>query len=196
MNNEYKAVVMGVSAGGMDALTGLFSCLPQGFPLPIIVVQHLSSTQDGYLFEHFNRRCALTVKEADEKERIQPGHIYFAPPGYHLLVERDETFSLSVDEKVNYARPSIDVLFVSAAHAWPGGLIGIILTGANHDGAHGMCVIQAHGGLTIAQDPATALHPVMPKAAVDAGCVDRILGLEAIGAFLRDLIFLSTGATP
>ena len=186
---QYKAVVIGVSAGGMDALTGLFSCLSQGFPLPITVVQHLHPTQDGYLFEHLNRKCPLTVKEADEKEALQPGHIYFAPPGYHLLVERDETFSLSVDEKVNYARPSIDVLFVSAADTWAGGLIGILLTGASHDGAHGMCVIQEHGGLTIAQDPATAEYPVMPKAAVDAGCVDRILGLEEIGAFLRQLIF-------
>lgn len=171
----------------MEALSNLFSYLPGGFPLPIIVVQHLAATQDGYLFEHFNRKCALLVKEAHEKETILPGHIYFAPPGYHLLIERDETFSLSMDEKVNHSRPSIDVLFESAVRVWSCALIGIILTGANHDGAYGMRLIKEHGGLTIAQDPATAEYPVMPQAAIDQTDIDRILPLGGIESFLNML---------
>jgi two-component system chemotaxis response regulator CheB len=183
----YRAVVIGVSAGGSEALSGLFSHLPGGFPLPMIVVQHVHPTQDGSWFGHFNAKCTLKVKEAGDKESIRPGHIYFAPPGYHLLVERDETFALSVDDKVNYARPSIDVLFESAAYVWSPDLIGIILTGANHDGARGLCLIREYGGLTIAQDPASAEHPVMPQAAIDAGGVGRILSLDEIGGFLSTL---------
>jgi two-component system chemotaxis response regulator CheB len=171
----------------MEALSELFSYLPGGFPLPIIVVQHLHPTGEGYLYDYLNDRCALTVKEAGDKESIRPGHIYFAPPDYHLLVERDETLALSIDEKVNYARPSIDVLFESAAHVWSSDLIGVILTGVNHDGARGLRLIREYGGLTIAQDPATAEYPVMPQAAIDAGGVDRILPLDEIGGFLSTL---------
>ncbi len=184
---KYKVVVIGVSAGGMGALSVLFSYLPANYHIPIIVVQHLYPTQDRYLVDSFNNNYPLTVKEADEKETIQQRHIYFAPPNYHLLVERDETFSLSIDTKVNYSRPSIDVLFVSAAYVWTAELIGILLTGANNDGASGMSFIKKHGGLTIAQDPATAEYPVMPQAAIDATNVDKILSLEGIGRFLKSL---------
>lgn len=180
-------MVIGVSAGGLAALAELFAHLPASFPLPLITVQHVHATQKGSWLGHFNARCPLAVQEAGDKERIRPGHIYLAPPGYHLLVERDETLALAVDAKVNYARPSIDVLFESAAYVWSLDLIGIILTGANHDGAHGLRVIQEYGGLTIAQDPASAEYPVMPQAAIAAGGVDRILPLNKIGGFLSSL---------
>jgi two-component system chemotaxis response regulator CheB len=183
----YKAIVMGVSAGGLSVLSKLFPCLPERFPLPVIVVQHVAVTAHRHIYIHFNNKCTLTIKEADDKEEIRPGFVYFAPPDYHLLIERDETFSLSIDARVNYSRPSIDVLFESAVYAWSSGLIGILLTGANNDGAHGMWLIKEHGGLTIAQDPATAEYPVMPQAAIDEVAVDKILPIEGIGEFLMKL---------
>ncbi len=183
----YKAIVIGASAGGMTAMTRLFSYLPAGYQLPVIVAQHLHPTQGDKLFAHFNYKCALTVKEAWDKEPILPGHIYFAPANYHLLVEPDQTFSLSVDDKVNHSRPSIDVLFASAASVWPDSLVGIILTGASVDGARGLYRIRECGGLTIAQEPDTAEHSFMPKAAIDAGSVSIRLELDEIGAFLSNL---------
>ena len=186
-NKRYRAVVIGVSAGGLEALSRLFSSLPGDFPLPILVVQHLHPSEDGSLYDLLNPRCALTVQEARDKETIRPGQIYFAPPDYHLLVERDETMALSVDGKVNYSRPSIDVLFESAAHVWSANLIGILLTGANHDGAAGLGLIRELGGLTIAQDPTTAEYSVMPQTAIELASVERILSLDAIGKFLSTL---------
>jgi two-component system chemotaxis response regulator CheB len=185
--SNFKCIVIGVSAGGLAALSKLFLCLPDRFPLPVIVVQHVHATANRYKYTHFSNKCPLTIKEADDKEEIRPGFVYFAPPDYHLLIERDETFSLSIDARVNYSRPSIDVLFESAVYVSSPGLIGILLTGANNDGAHGMRLIKEHGGLTIAQDPATAEYPVMPKAAIDAKAVDKILPIEGIGEFLLKL---------
>jgi len=175
---------MGASAGGMEALTTVLSALPDGFPRPVVVVQHLSPRHDSDLAGFFAQRARIPVKEAEDKETIQPAHVYFASPNYHLLVEPDETFSLSIDEPVHFARPSIDVLFETAARAWTSHLIGVLLTGSNHDGAQGMAAIKRYGGLTIAQDPKTAAYPVMPQAAIDAGAADRVLALEEIGSFL------------
>jgi two-component system chemotaxis response regulator CheB len=185
---NFRAIVIGVSAGGQEALSHLFSCLTESFPLPIVIVQHLHHTQDGSYARLFDERCALKVKEADEKEPVQVGHVYFAPPNYHLLVERDETFSLSVDEKVKFSRPSIDVMFESAARAWSFRLIGIILTGASDDGTNGLHRIKECGGTTIAQDPASARYPVMPLAAIKGGCIDRVMSLDAIANFLRAMV--------
>ncbi len=182
--SDFKAVVIGVSAGGFETLTKLFSTLPEDFPLPIIIVQHVYKYQSGYLFEHFNKHCALKVKEADEKEAVEPGNIYFAPPNYHLLIEEDKTFSLSIDEKVNYSRPSIDILFKCAAEVYKNQLIGIILTGANDDGAEGMCRIKESGGLIIAQNPNDAEQPFMPKAAIKKAGIDCVLTLNEISEFL------------
>ena len=182
--NRFKAVVMGASAGGLDALSILFAKLPEAYSCPIIVVQHVNHENSGGLIEYFKRNFALSLHEAGDKEPVRPGCVYFAPPNYHLLVEPDRTFSLSVDEKVHYSRPSIDVLFESAAHVWGRDLAWIILTGANADGAYGLQVIKENGGLTVVQDPATAEHPVMPQATLDAGEVDYILSLEQIGELL------------
>lgn len=145
---KYKAVVIGVSAGGMAALIKLLSMLPSDFSLPLVIVQHLHPEQGHFYVEYLNQKIELTAKEADEKEIVRPGYIYFAPPDYHLLIEEDGTFSLSADEKVNYSRPSIDVLFESAVDTYGSHLIGIVLTGANNDGAYGLSLIRENRGLT------------------------------------------------
>lgn len=183
---RYHIVVMGVSAGGTAALKVLLPFFTANYPLPIVVVQHLHPTQTNFLVTHFNTHCALTVKEADEKEPLLPGMVYFAPPNYHLLIEPDKTLALSVDAKVNYSRPSIDVLFESAADVYKAGVIGVVMTGANNDGAAGLREIKAQGGLAIVQDPATAESPYMPQAAIAATQVDYILPLPNIGALLME----------
>ncbi|MBN1314042.1 MAG: chemotaxis protein CheB [Anaerolineales bacterium] len=184
---DYRAIVIGASAGGMNALMMLFSVLKNNFPLPILVAQHVHPTENGTMVLFYQSRIALPVKEANDKDEIRPGVIYFAPPDYHLLVERQETLALSIDPKVNYSRPSIDVLFESAAYAWTCSLIGIILTGANYDGARGLRLIKELGGWTIAQDPSTAEFPAMPQAAIDLGSAEHILTLHEIGKYLSTL---------
>ena len=182
----YKAITIGGSAGALEALSLIFSVLPTKFNLPIIIICHLHPGDDGGLVEFFSQQKAgiFKVKEVVDKELVQTGHIYFPPANYHLLVEREKTFALSIDEKVNYSRPSIDVFFESAALAWGNELIGILLTGANKDGAVGIQAIKRHGGLTIAQNPEDAAHPVMPLAAINTGSVDKILSLTEICEFL------------
>ncbi|MFH0783902.1 MAG: chemotaxis protein CheB [Pseudomonadota bacterium] len=185
--SPYSAVAIGGSAGSLEALLKIFSLLPEKFNPPIIIVIHLHPSDDGGLVDLFIQQTKRNVKEARDKEQIQPESIYFAPTNYHLLVERERTFALSVDAKVNYSRPSIDVFFESAAIVWGEGLIGILLTGANNDGASGIEAIKEHGGLTIVQDPAQAAHPIMPQAAINTGSVDKILSLEEIGGFLQSI---------
>jgi two-component system, chemotaxis family, protein-glutamate methylesterase/glutaminase len=189
MNNmKYRAIVIGTSAGGIEASVHILGKLPVTFALPIILVQHLHKDQDVVaLVQLYNDRIPVQVKEAEEKEQIQPGHIYLAPPDYHLLIERDETFSLSVDEKVNYSRPSIDVLFESAADVYGPSLIGVLMTGANHDGALGLQRIKQYGGMTLVEDPATAKFPEMPKSALACTEVDYVLSLDALEKVLFTL---------
>jgi two-component system, chemotaxis family, protein-glutamate methylesterase/glutaminase len=177
---DYQAIVIGTSAGGLSALSSIFEPLPLNFPIPIVVVQHRSADERTLLEEILSYKCKISIKQADEKENIAPGRIYFAPAGYHLLVEKSRTFSLSSDHQVNYSRPSIDVLFETAAAVYRDKLLAIILTGANQDGAAGMRAIKECGGTTIAQDPLTAQYPVMPKAAINTGCIREILGLNEI----------------
>ena len=183
----YQTIVIGGSAGATAALTELLPIFPAEYPLPIIVAQHLHPWQNDYFIEHFSAKCALTVKEADEKEPIRPGYAYFAPPNYHLLIEDDKTFSLSIDAKVNYARPSIDVMFESAADVYAPWIVGVILTGANNDGAFGLRRIKEKGGLAIVQDPQTAESSYMPKAALEATRVDYVLPLKEIGKLLLEI---------
>lgn len=183
----YKAIVIGSSAGGFQALKTIFSGLDPAFETPIIITQHLSPNSDNYLVHFLNMLSPLTVKEADEKEPIARRHVYIAPPNFHLLVEEDFTLSLNVEEKVNFARPSIDVLFETAAEAYQSHLIGIILTGANHDGAKGIERISQKGGFTIAQNPATAEAPVMPQTAINTGFINQVLNLEEIPVLLNEI---------
>jgi two-component system chemotaxis response regulator CheB len=185
MKKGYTAVVIGTSAGGMNALDTILSQLVPEFMMSVVIVQHTLPTSDHFLARHLNDVSPLRVKQADEKEIIQPGAVYIAPANYHLLIETDKTFSLSVDELVNYSRPSIDVLFESAADAYGSRLVGMILTGGNVDGSYGLKVIKEAGGLTIVQNPDTAEADAMPRAAMAAAAIDHILPLEKISAFLN-----------
>lgn len=181
---NYKAVVIGVSAGGMAALPKILSVLPESFSMAVIIVQHRREGQNGYLTTYLNQESRLKVKEAEEKHSIVPGNVYIAPAGYHLLVERDFTFSLSIDPPVHFSRPSIDVLFESAADAYGQFLIGLILTGANSDGSLGLKRIRQKSGLALVQNPKTAETNMMPQSAIDIAGADHILPLNEIGPFL------------
>lgn len=185
---KYRAIVIGASAGGMDAIKSILMPLQEGFSVPILIVQHLSPHSDGYMAKYLNELCKINVKEADEKEKILPGNAYIAPANYHLLIEKDETLSLTVDPKVNYSRPSIDILFESAAEVYENKLIGIILTGGNGDGSKGLKMIKEFGGLTIVQDPSTAEADFMPRAAIKVSEVDYILSLNKISNKLINLV--------
>lgn len=184
--NEFDAIVIGASAGGLFAMTSILKPLPATYPVPLIVVQHRAKDERSLLEEVLQQKCTIGIKQADEKEVIRRGFVYFAPPNYHLLVENNRTFSLNYDAPVNYSRPSIDVLFETAADVFKNRLLGIILTGANKDGAQGMKKIRALGGTTIAQEPATADYPEMPQSAINTGAIQHILTPEAIGHFLLD----------
>jgi len=177
---KYEAIVIGVSSGGMNAMKVIFSLLPKNFITPIIIVQHIGARSDNKWINLLNYNSKLYLKEADEKEKIENGKVYIAPPNYHLMIERNKTFSLTIDERVNYSRPSIDVLFESAAETYKNKLIGVILTGSNNDGTEGIKQIKEYGGLTIVQDPETAESSYMPASAIAAIQPDYILSLENI----------------
>jgi two-component system chemotaxis response regulator CheB len=177
---------MALSTGGPSALIEVLSRLPGTFPIPIVIVQHMPQTFTRFLAERLNQHTPLTVVEAEDKMPIESGTVYLAPADYHLLVEYGE-FDLSVDAAVAFSRPSIDVMFESAADAYREHLIGVVLTGANADGARGAQRIKQRGGLVIVQDPATAEAPSMPRAAIEQATVDRILPLERIGPYLIEL---------
>ena len=187
---KYGAIVIGVSAGGIATMQQILPLLDMDFQIPICIVQHIGKGEENYLISHFKNYCTLNVKEAQDKEAIAPGTIYFAPADYHLLIATDKTFALSVDEKVNFSRPSVDLLFQTASEAYCEDLIGIVLTGANSDGAQGLNMISNNEGLTIVQSPETAAVDIMPLAAIKATKVDHILPLDTIAPFLKSLQFL------
>ncbi|WP_244904317.1 chemotaxis protein CheB [Pseudomonas fragi] len=182
-----KAVVIGASAGGVEALLTIFAGLKPGYRLPIIVVLHLPDERRSQLAEVFARRVALPVREAQDKQPIVPGTLYFAAPGYHVSVEHDLSLSLSQEEPVHYSRPAIDYLFESAADVYQQRLAAILLTGANQDGARGLSQVKQSGGLTIIQDPDEAQVATMPRAALELFQPDCILPLSGIGRLLVEL---------
>jgi two-component system, chemotaxis family, protein-glutamate methylesterase/glutaminase len=183
----YELVVIGASWGGLTALERVLGDLPADFRTPIAVAQHRSADgRSGGLSTLLDAHAALPVVDVDDKQPIQPGHVYLAPPDYHLLVEADG-FSLSVDEAVLYSRPSIDVLFESAADEYRARLIGVILTGANEDGARGIAAVSRLGGYTIVQNPVEAERPEMPRAALRAVQPNKVLALGAIAPALVEL---------
>ncbi len=184
----YELVVIGTSAGGLNALQVILSGLSPEFKLPIVIVQHRLPVAEEFMVFTLQETCLLKVKEADEGDQIERGRIYIAPANYHVLVERNGRLSLSVDEKVCYSRPSIDVLFETAADAYNHQLIGIILTGANRDGTEGMSKIKQKGGLTIAQDPQTAEVNIMPHSPIARGVVDKVLALDEIAHYLNRIV--------
>jgi two-component system chemotaxis response regulator CheB len=181
---QYEAIVVGVSSGGLKALRFIFSLLPSDFVVPIIVVQHIGPRSENTWIKLLNDCSNISIKEADEKEKVGTGHIYVAPSNYHLMIEKDKTFSLTIDERVNFARPSIDVLFESAAEVYREKLIGIILTGSNNDGAKGVKRIKECGGLVIIEDPETAESSYMPASAISLVQPDYILPLNQISELL------------
>ncbi len=180
-------VVMGCSAGGMGALRTVLSGLDKGFPRPIVVVCHTGSEDITTFCELLEMASTLPVREARERQFALPGVVHMAPSGYHLLIEEGGRFALSVDERVSFARPSIDVLFESAASASGSNLIGVVMTGANNDGAAGLKAIREHGGLAIVQTPADAQAPSMPQAALDIAGADHCVPLGDIAPLLNRL---------
>ena len=179
------AIVIGASAGAVEALSGILPSLPPEFRLPILVVVHVPSDRRSIMADLFRAKCRLDVREAEDKEPIAAGTIYFAPPAYHLLVEADRSLSLSNDEAVLFSRPSIDVLFESAADAYGAGVTAIVLTGANQDGASGLGAIVEAGGIAIVQNPAEAFASAMPEAAIHKCPEALVLSLAAIVEYLK-----------
>ena len=185
--DAYRAAVVGCSAGGLEALRRLLGPMPADLALSVVVVAHMAEDGESLLVELLAKSCRLPVVEAEERAPVRRGRVHVAPPGYHLLVETDGTFSLSHDEKVNNVRPAIDVLFQSAADTWRSALVGILLTGANSDGTEGLKAIRRRGGLCVVQDPDTAFADTMPRAAVTAGVADHVLALDGMADFLGGL---------
>jgi len=184
---KYKAIVIGTSAGGMEALRILFSSIKKNLKLPIIIVQHVSPHSQSYLSEYLKKFTDLNVKEADEKEKITISNVYIAPSNYHTLIELDESLSFTVEPRVSYARPSIDVLFESAAYCYRSQLIGIILTGGNYDGTSGLKLIEKMEGFTIVQNPQEAEVDSMPKAAIKSCKINFIGNLKEIAEKINEL---------
>jgi two-component system, chemotaxis family, protein-glutamate methylesterase/glutaminase len=182
-----SGIAIGASVGGVEALSILLPALPKDLGAPVFVVLHQPRDRPSLLVDIFKVRCDLPVREAEDKEEVERGTIYFAPPDYHLLVDEGPRLALSADELVHYSRPSIDVLFESAAEVYGDRLLGILLTGANEDGAAGMEAIHRAGGATVVQEPETALAASMPASALARTQIDRVLPLDGIAALLRSL---------
>jgi two-component system chemotaxis response regulator CheB len=183
--------VVGTSRGGLNALKTLLAGLASDFSLPVAVVQHRDANSPPGLAQFLQQYSALPVAEVHDKDEIQAGRVYLAPPGYHLLVE-ESSFALSTDTPVHFARPSIDVLFESATDTFEADVIGVALTGSTEDGAAGLARIVSRGGLAIVEDPATAASPTLPAAAIAATRSHHVLPLGRIGPFLSSLLVLAT----
>ena len=182
----YSIVGIGSSWGGLAAMSKLLSALPADFSLPIVVVQHRSSDSDQLLAELLQDATDLTVSEIEDKEPLTPGTVHIAPANYHVLID-DGFLSLTLDEPVRFSRPSIDVMLSSAADMYGAGAIGVVLTGANEDGARGLSDIVSRGGCGLVQDPRSAEIAVMPSAAVKAVPNAEVLPLEALAPRLIEL---------
>jgi two-component system chemotaxis response regulator CheB len=186
--NGPELIVVGTSLGGLHALTRLLADLPRWLRVPIVIVQHRAVTQDRLLADLLQEQTGLAVVEAEDKMPLAPATVYLAPPDYHLLVEERGRLALSTEGPVRFARPSIDVLFQTAADAYGPALVGVLLTGASADGADGLAAVKARGGRAIVQDPATAECRTMPAAALAATAVDYVLPLTRIGEHLVTLV--------
>jgi two-component system, chemotaxis family, protein-glutamate methylesterase/glutaminase len=187
LRGQIDAVVIGASAGGVEALSLLLPALPADTAAALFVVLHLPRDRPSLLSGIFTRKCAVKVREAQDKEPVEPGTVYFAPSNYHLLVDRGPQLALSVDDLVHHSRPSIDVLFESAADVYRNRLLGIILTGANEDGAQGLATVHDSGGMTVVQEPSTAHSPQMATSALRVRAPDYVLSLDEIAAMLGTL---------
>ena len=177
---DIDAVAIGASAGGVEVLSVLLSALPASCRASFFIVVHIPRERPSLLADVFGAKCALPVREAEDKEPVQPGTVYFAPPDYHLLLDRGPVLALSSDEPVHFSRPSIDVLFDSAADIYGERLLGLILTGANQDGAEGLAAVGRAGGRTVVQEPSGAAVSFLPEAALQEGPVDFVLSLAQL----------------
>jgi len=184
MKGKVSAVVIGTSAGGIEALSAVLPALSRE-SVPVFIVLHVPRERPSLVADLFQQKCSARVCEAQDKDPIEPGTIYFAPPDYHLLVDEGPHLALSADELVHFSRPSIDVLFESAADIYGARLLGIVLTGASEDGAAGLAAVHRAGGWTVAQDPATADVSIMAEAAIKRTPVDFVLTLDQIADVLR-----------
>jgi two-component system chemotaxis response regulator CheB len=182
LGRRVEMIVIGTSLGGLRALEIVLGGLPPGFPIPIAVVQHRAA-EESQLARLLQGHCRLRVADVNDKDRVVAGRVYLAPPDYHLLVDAGH-FALSTEARVCFARPSIDVLFESAADVYRDRVVGVVLTGASHDGTAGALRIKMLGGRVLAQDPTTAESPVMPRAAIQAGAVADVLPLADISLYL------------
>jgi two-component system chemotaxis response regulator CheB len=196
IGGSIDGVVIGASAGGVEALAQLLPALPRTMRASVFVVLHLPRERPSFLVEVFAPKCALPVREATDKDTVEPGTVYFAPPDYHLLLDRGPQLALSADGLVHFSRPSIDVLFQSAADVYGRRLLGIILTGANKDGAAGLAAVRAAGGLTIVQRPDTAYFPQMVMFALQRTAVHYVLSLDEIADVFRTLTEDRANACP
>lgn len=184
---EVAAIVIGASAGGIDALLRLLPALPATLSAPVYIVVHLPAEGTSVLADIFAPKCALPVREAEDNEPVMPGTVYFAPADYHLLVESGPRLALSVDAPVQYSRPAIDLLFESAADLYGATLLSLLLSGANADGTDGVASVHRAGGMTVLQDPLDAQAPYMTQNAFDRVKVDAVLGLAEIAGLLASL---------
>lgn len=184
---DIHAVALGASAGGIEALSVLLPALDHGSDLAVFVVLHRLRERASLLQKIFAPKCALPVCEPDDKQDVQSGSIYFAPSDYHMLIGAGPCITLSTDELVNYSRPSIDVLFESAAEIYGAHLLAVVLSGANADGADGAVAVRRAGGLVVVQDPASARVPLMPQAVLERMQPDAVLPVAAIGELLASL---------
>ncbi len=190
----YELVVIGASWGGLHAVRTVLDGLGDSANAAIVLAQHRGAAGGERLAPLLQRHTQLLVREAEDKDRLTPGSVYLAPPDYHTLIESDGTIALSTEAAVRHARPSIDVLFRSAAEAYRERCVGVVLTGANADGAEGLALIKRLGGVAVVQDPRTAERREMPSAALEATNADLVLPLEEIGFFLRGLLVTPSAA--
>jgi two-component system chemotaxis response regulator CheB len=187
LKGRIEAIVIGASAGGVDALGLILPSLPAKIRPAVLIVLHLPRERPSLLVEIYEKRCALPIRDADDREPIEPGTNYFAPQDYHMLVERNRQIALSTEEPVHFSRPSVDVLFESAADAFGSRLLGVILTGANEDGAAGLHAIHRAGGVTVVQQPDSAKVPLMVVSALQRNPADFVLSLPQIAQLLIGL---------
>jgi two-component system, chemotaxis family, protein-glutamate methylesterase/glutaminase len=180
----FEAVVIGGSSGALDALSIILPALPAWFALPIAIVIHVPPHRPSLLADVLAARCALPVREVEDKEPVAPSTVFVAPPNYHLLIERRRTFALSIDAPIHYSRPAIDALFESAAEAYGESLLAVLLAGANEDGAHGVRRVKEMGGTVVVQEPSSTHAPEMPSAGMRSASVDGVLAPSGIAAFL------------
>ncbi|GAB3269270.1 chemotaxis protein CheB [Larkinella harenae] len=187
LRDRCKAVVIGGSAGSIEVLLRLLPALPSALSFTVIIVLHRKSSTDSSLADLLSLKTAAPIKEVEDKDPVIRGAMYLAPADYHLLIEKEEVFSLDNSEKVNYSRPSLDVTFESAADVYGSSLVGILLSGANSDGTAGLNAVKKAGGIIVAQKPESAVSSFMPQQAILHTPIDLVLDVDGLVAFVRSL---------